>query len=212
MLLLLFAYAFVLLLIEVYGNYLFMIPVLPLQLLRLTFITASAVVVVPSLPFLFTFRASCLYRARQRLFSKPFLKSSSTKLTPAEIFVFNTSYIPWYLFSVVGLLSMIIFAGQEGLCLLQRKYQGQRHLDRPVQGPPALPAYFPASVIFEYFQLTSVVSVLARLPAGALSSSVGSGLVHFFSVGVSSPKEGVGFSIAFIKLVPWRVPRSNRLF
>ena len=54
--------------------------------------------------------------------------------------------------------------------------------------------------------------VLARLPAGALSSSVERGLVHFCSVGVSSANKSVWLSIAFIKLVPWRMPRSNSLF
>ena len=76
--LLLFAHAFVILLMEVNCSDLFMIPVLPLQLLPLTFATAIAVavvvvmVVVPSLPFLFTLHAFSLYSARQR----PFLELS----------------------------------------------------------------------------------------------------------------------------------------
>ena len=64
---------FVILLIEVYCNYVFMTSVLPLQLLPLTFAAAIAVVVVfPSLPFLFSSHASFLYSARQR----PFLELS----------------------------------------------------------------------------------------------------------------------------------------
>ena len=48
--LILFAYAFVILPIEVYCKYLFMIPVLPLQLLPLTFAADIAVIVFVLLP------------------------------------------------------------------------------------------------------------------------------------------------------------------
>ena len=67
----------------------------------------------------------------------------------------------------------------------------------------------PASIIFQYFQQTSVVRILQRLPAGTLSSSVGTGLVHCSSVGVPSSKKSVRFCIPFITLVPWGVPMSD---
>ena len=61
------AYAFVTVLIEVHCNYFFMIPILPLQLLPLSFATAIAVVVgVPSFPFQFILHAFFLYSTRQR--------------------------------------------------------------------------------------------------------------------------------------------------
>ena len=65
------------LLIEVYCNYLFMVPVLPLQqqllLLPLTFAAAIAVVVlvVPSLPFPFALHVFFLYSACQGPFLEP---------------------------------------------------------------------------------------------------------------------------------------------
>ena len=46
-----------------------------------------------------------------------------------------------------------------------------------------------ASIIFQYFQKTFVVRGLARLPASAFKSSVGSGLINFDSVGFPSPKK-----------------------
>ena len=67
--LMLSAYAFVILLIEVYCNYLLIIPVLPLQLLLHTFAAAIAlVVVVLSLSFPFALHVFFLYSARQRRF------------------------------------------------------------------------------------------------------------------------------------------------
>ena len=74
MLLLLFPYAFVILLIEVYCNMFFMIPAVPLQLLLRTFAAAIAVVVVvPSLPFPFALHVSFLY---SYYCQRPFLELS----------------------------------------------------------------------------------------------------------------------------------------
>ena len=67
----------------------------------------------------------------------------------------------------------------------------------------------PASIIFHSFRQIFDVLGLARLPAGAFSSRVGSGLVNFVSAGFPSPEKSVVCCIAFIKLVPWRVPRSD---
>ena len=67
----------------------------------------------------------------------------------------------------------------------------------------------PACIIFTYCQQTFVVRGLARLPAGAFSSSVGGGLFNFVPVRFPSLKKSVGCCIPFMKLVASRVPRSD---